>query len=74
MESVHYPEDGCRAAVGKAEGRLTSGHYRRACEQMAPVAGLPTKVVEVRVTACSEAAALDGYEGGSVVWLDICCP
>ena len=74
MEHIHYPEDDCRAAVGKAEDRLSSGHYRRACQQTAPAAGLPTKVVEVRATACVDAASLEGYEGGSVLWLDICCP
>lgn len=74
MAHVHYPQDDCRSAVRKAEGRLASGHYRRACEQVAPAAGLPAKVVEVRVTACAEASSLDGYEGGSVLWLDVCCP
>ena len=74
MEHIHYPEDDCRAAVRKAEDRLSSGHYRRACQQLAPAAGLPTKVVEVRATACFEAASLDDYEGGSGLWLDSCCP
>jgi hypothetical protein len=31
-ERVRYPEDDCPAAIEKAEGRLTSGHYRRACQ------------------------------------------
>jgi len=73
-ERVRYPEDDCPAAIGKAEGRLTSGHYRRACQQMAPAAGLPTRVVEVRVTLCTDAAGLPDSQGGSVLSVDICCP
>jgi hypothetical protein len=73
-ERVRYPEDDCSAAIGKAEGRLTSGHYRRACQQMAPAAGLPTRVVEVRATVCADAALLPDFQGGSVLSVDICCP
>ena len=73
-ERVRYPEDDCPAAIGKAEGRLTSGHYRQACQQMAPAAGLPTGVVEVRVTLCEDAAGVPSSQGGSVLSVDICCP
>ena len=74
LRDIHYPEESCDGAIAHAETHLTGGYFRKACQQLAPAEGLPAKVSDVYVSACEAASELDGFEGGSVVQIDVCCP
>jgi hypothetical protein len=73
LRNIHYPEDECAAARGKAEAHVTAAYYRKSCQQLAPAAGLPAKVSDVLVSGC-EPASGHGLESGSVLQIEICCP
>ena len=71
LSGVHYEGADCEAAVAAAESRPQSAHYRKACEQLAPSAGLPSPATDVYVASCRPA----GEElGGSLLDVEVCCP
>jgi hypothetical protein len=74
LRDIHYPEASCDGAIAQAETHLTAGYFRKACQQLAPAAGLPAKVSDVYVSACEAASEREGFAGGSVVQIEVCCP
>ena len=74
LRDIHYPEASCDGAIAQAETHLTAGYFRKACQQLAPAAGLPSKVSDVYVSACEASSEREGFEGGVVVQIDVCCP
>jgi hypothetical protein len=71
LEDIHYEGVDCPAAIAVAESRLTTAYYRKACEQLAPGAGLPERVDDAHVAACRPAAE---EAGGSLLGIQLCCP
>ncbi len=71
VDGVQYEGFDCDAAIARAESRLTTAYYRKACEQLAPSAGLPPTALDAFVSRCRPA---DPIEGGAVLDLEICCP
>jgi hypothetical protein len=71
---THFPDGSCATATTFAETRLTTAFYRKACQQLAPSAGLPGRVEAAVVTHCESATERDGYDGGVVAQIEICCP
>jgi hypothetical protein len=69
VEDVHYEGVDCDEAIASAESRLTTAYYRKACEQLAPRAGLPARVDDAYVESCR-----DADEGGSTLTVELCCP
>jgi hypothetical protein len=69
VEGVHYEGVSCEAAIAAAESRPGTAYYRKACEQLAPDAGLPGPVTDAYVTSCEPAP-----DGGSILSLELCCP
>ena len=74
LRDIHYPEESCVGAIAQAEEHLAAAYFRKACQQLAPASGLPAKVSDVYVSACAAASERDGFEGGAVVQIDVCCP
>lgn len=74
LRDVHYPEESCDDAIAQAERHLTAAYFRKACQQLAPADGLPGKVSDVYVSACQASSEREGFEGGAVVQIDVCCP
>lgn len=73
LTDIHYPELTCESATELAEGRLTSGIYRTSCRQLAPAAGLPNSVLSATILDCAPASDREGYEGGVVANIQLCC-
>ena len=74
LSDIHYPEETCESARQLAEGHLTSGIYRTSCRQLAPASGLPPSAVAASASQCEPASERDGYDGGVVVQIQVCCP
>jgi hypothetical protein len=74
LSDVHYPDEGCDSAISKVEMHLTAAYFRKACQQLAPSAPLPRRVRDAYVSSCEPASERDGFERGSVVQIDLCCP
>ena len=68
VTDLNYPEADCRAAAIHAQGRLASGHYRRACRAADPDAPAPPRVVSAGVTDCR---TTDGR--GVFIDVEVCC-
>jgi len=75
LRNTHYPDLTCKSAVKYAETRLTMAYYVKACQQLAPSAGLPLRVLAARVVACEPASRVAGQadERGVVAQVQICC-
>jgi hypothetical protein len=73
LRDTHFPDESCETATKLAETRLTMAFYRKACQQLAPSAGLPGRVRAASVTSCESATKRDGYDGGVVAQIEICC-
>ena len=69
VEGVHYEGVPCEAAIAAAESRPGTAYYRKACEQLAPDAGLPGPVDDAYVASCRPAD-----DGGSILTIELCCP
>ena len=69
VEGVHYEGASCDAAIAAAESRPGTAYYRKACEQLAPDAGLPGPVSDAYVASCEPAD-----DGGSILTIQLCCP
>lgn len=74
LTDIHYPEETCESAVALAENRLQSAFYLKACRQLAPSEPLPSKAVAATVLRCESASTRDGFEGGVVTEIEVCCP
>ncbi len=70
LAGVHYQDADCEAAIQSAETRLSAAFYRKACQQLAPSAGLPERVSDAHVTSCIPAI---GDAGGSILQIQLCC-
>ncbi len=70
LSGVHYEDAECEAAIQSAETRLGAAFYRKACQQLAPSAGLPERVSDAHVTSCIPAI---GDAGGSTLQIQLCC-
>lgn len=70
LAGVHYENTDCEAAIRSAETRLTAAFYRKACQQLAPSAGLPDAVGDAYVASCIPAT---GDAGGSILQIQLCC-
>ena len=68
VTNLNYPEADCRAGAIQAQGRLDSGHYRRACRAADPDAPAPPSVVSARVADCR---TTDGR--GVFLDVEVCC-
>jgi hypothetical protein len=73
LRDTHFPDESCRSATKLAETRLTMAFYRKACQQLAPSAGLPSRVAAAAVTSCEPATHREDHEGGVVAQIEICC-
>jgi len=71
LAGVHYEDVDCDAAIRSAESRLTAAYYRKACEQLAPDAGVPPRVSDAHVARCEPASS---DQGGSLLYIQVCCP
>lgn len=69
VADLNYPEQDCAEATVIAEGKLDSGHYRRACQASDDTTALPAGVLAARVTDCR---STDGR--GVFLDVEICCP
>ncbi len=68
VTDLNYPEADCREAAMQAQGRLDSGHYRRACRAADPEAPAPPSVVSARVTDCQSTD-----DRGVFIDVEVCC-
>jgi hypothetical protein len=73
LANSHYPEMTCESATRFAEQRLTTAYYLKACQQLAPSAGLPSSVEAAAVLSCEPARDVPGFERGVVAQIEICC-
>ena len=71
LAHVHYEEVECDSATQSAESHLSAAYYRKACEQLTPIGGLPNAVTDAYVSACAPG---NSEQGGSILQIEICCP
>jgi len=71
LDDVHYPGADCETAIANAESHLAAAYYRKACEQLAPAAGLPERVSDAWVSGCTP---VDGEAAGATLQISVCCP
>ena len=74
LEKVHYEDASCEDAIRSAESSLHAAYFRKACEQLAPLKGLPGPATDAQVAACEETGP-DGVWGpGALLQIEVCCP
>ncbi len=69
VTNLNFPDQSCETATALAEDRLTSLHYRRACQTLDQESLLPATVSRAEVTKC---LATDGR--GVFLDVEVCCP
>ena len=70
LSHVHYENVDCDTATRAAESNLSAAYYRKACEQLSPIEGLPDAVDDAYVSACEPGT---DQQGGSVLQIELCC-